>query len=238
MEMNNKLTPPEKLDLIRDKDRPTVRDYIPMIFDEFIELHGDRCYGDDRAIIGGLASIKGTAVTVIAEVKGRNLEENKESNFAMPHPEGYRKALRLAKQAEKFHRPVVCFIDTPGAFCGVEAENRGQGEAIARCIRLRQHPCPLRRSRASSPKGRAFCSIISQTYPKRRKTSMTKEKIARINELAHKSKTTGLTEAEKAEQQALRKEYIEDMKSSLRAQLERTSIKEPDGTIHRVSKKN
>ena len=107
MEMNNKLTPPEKLDLIRDKDRPTVRDYIPMIFDEFIELHGDRCYGDDRAIIGGLASIKGTAVTVIAEVKGRNLEENKESNFAMPHPEGYRKALRLAKQAEKFHRPVV-----------------------------------------------------------------------------------------------------------------------------------
>ena len=101
-----------------------------------------------------------------------------------------------------------------------------------------QHPCPLRRLRASSPKGRAFCSIISHTYPKRRKTSLTKEKIARINELAHKSKTTGLTEAEKAEQQALRKEYIEDMKSSLRAQLERTSIKEPDGTIHRVSKKN
>ena len=134
MEMNNKLTPPEKLDLIRDKKRPTVRDYIPMIFDEFIELHGDRCYGDDRAIIGGLASIKGVAVTLIAEVKGRNLEENKESNFAMPHPEGYRKALRLAKQAEKFHRPVVCFIDTPGAFCGVEAENRGQGEAIARNI--------------------------------------------------------------------------------------------------------
>ena len=134
MEMNNKLPPPEKLDLIRDKDRPTVRDYIPMIFDEFIELHGDRYYGDDRAIIGGLASIKGIAVTVIAEVKGRNLNENKESNFAMPHPEGYRKALRLAKQAEKFHRPVVCFIDTPGAFCGVEAENRGQGEAIARNI--------------------------------------------------------------------------------------------------------
>lgn len=134
MEMNNKLTPPEKLDLIRDKDRPTVRDYIPMIFDEFIELHGDRLYGDDRAIIGGLASIKGIAVTVIAEVKGRNLAENKESNFAMPHPEGYRKALRLAKQAEKFHRPVICFIDTPGAFCGVEAENRGQGEAIARNI--------------------------------------------------------------------------------------------------------
>ena len=88
MEMNNKLPPPEKLDLIRDKDRPTVRDYIPMIFDEFIELHGDRYYGDDRAIIGGLASIKGIAVTVIAEVKGRNLNENKESNFAMPHPEG------------------------------------------------------------------------------------------------------------------------------------------------------
>lgn len=132
--METKLTPPEKLDLIRDIHRPTVRDYIPMIFDEFIELHGDRYYGDDRALIGGLASIKGIAVTVIAEVKGRNLNENKESNFAMPHPEGYRKALRLAKQAEKFHRPVVCFIDTPGAFCGVEAENRGQGEAIARNI--------------------------------------------------------------------------------------------------------
>ena len=90
-----------------------------------------RC-GDDQAILGGIANFRGIPITVIAEVKGRNLEENKRSNFAMPHPEGYRKALRLAKQAEKFHRPVVCFIDTPGAFCGVAAEERGQGEAIAR----------------------------------------------------------------------------------------------------------
>jgi len=132
--MNSKLTPPEKLDLIRDKNRPTVRDYIPMIFDEFIELHGDRYYGDDRALIGGLASVGGMSVTLAAMVKGRDLDENKESNFAMPHPEGYRKALRLAKQAEKFGRPFVALIDTPGAFCGVEAECRGQGEAIARNI--------------------------------------------------------------------------------------------------------
>ena len=128
----NDLTPYERLELIRHKDRPTIKDYIPLIFDEFIEMHGDRYFGDDRAIIGGIASIKGIPVTVIAEVKGRNINENKESNFAMPHPEGYRKALRLAKQAEKFHRPVICFIDTPGAFCGVDAEKRGQGEAIAR----------------------------------------------------------------------------------------------------------
>lgn len=124
----------ERLDLIRNKYRPTVRDYIPLIFDDFFELHGDRYYGDDGAIIGGIGYFKGTPVTVLAQVKGRNLEENKASNFAMPHPEGYRKALRLAKQAEKFHRPVICLIDTPGAFCGIEAEERGQGEAIARNI--------------------------------------------------------------------------------------------------------
>lgn len=134
MEKLNKLTPYERLEVVRHKGRPTVRDYIPLIFDEFIEMHGDRLFGDDRAIIGGIASLNGIPVTVIAQVKGRNLNENKESNFSMPHPEGYRKALRLAKQAEKFKRPVICFIDTPGAFCGVEAEKRGQGEAIARCI--------------------------------------------------------------------------------------------------------
>jgi len=132
MERINKLTPWERMEIIRNKNRPTVRDYIPLIFDEFFECHGDRLYGDDGAIIGGIASINGITCTVIAEVKGRNLNENKSSNFAMPHPEGYRKALRLAKQAEKFHRPVICFIDTPGAFCGVEAEKRGQGEAIAK----------------------------------------------------------------------------------------------------------
>lgn len=122
----------EKQMLVREKNRPTIHDYLPRIFEEFFELHGDRGYGDDGAILGGIARLNGIPVTIIAEVKGRNLEENKRSNFAMPHPEGYRKALRLAKQAEKFHRPIICFIDTPGAFCGVEAEERGQGEAIAR----------------------------------------------------------------------------------------------------------
>ncbi len=128
----NKLLASERLDIVRNKYRPTVRDYIPMIFDDFFEMHGDRLYGDDGAIIGGIGYFNGTPVTVIAQVKGRNIEENKASNFSMPHPEGYRKALRLARQAEKFHRPIICLIDTPGAFCGVEAEERGQGEAIAR----------------------------------------------------------------------------------------------------------
>ena len=134
MEKLNKFTPYERLEIVRQTGRPTVRDYIPLIFDEFIEMHGDRLFGDDGAIMGGIGSISGTPVTVIAEVKGRNINENKECNFAMPHPEGYRKALRLAKQAEKFRRPVICFIDTPGAFCDIEAEKRGQGEAIARNI--------------------------------------------------------------------------------------------------------
>ena len=130
----NILSAAERLELIRCKGRPTIRDYIPEIFEEFIEMHGDRLYGDDHAIMGGIARLNGIPVTIIAEVKGRNIDENKDSNFAMPHPEGYRKALRLAKQAEKFGRPVICFIDTPGAYCGVEAEKRGQGEAIARCL--------------------------------------------------------------------------------------------------------
>ncbi|MDF2566645.1 MAG: accA, partial [Oscillospiraceae bacterium] len=112
--------------------RPTIKDYIPLIFDNFYEMHGDRFFGDDSAIMGGVAKLNGVNVTVIAQVKGKNIEENKKANFAMPHPEGYRKALRLAKQAEKFSRPVICFIDTPGAFCGVAAEERGQGEAIAK----------------------------------------------------------------------------------------------------------
>lgn len=129
-----KLSACERLEIIKHKSRPTVNDYIPLLFSDFFEMHGDRLYGDDAAIIGGVAYFKGTPVTIIAQVKGRNLDENKKSNFSMPHPEGYRKALRLAKQAEKFHRPIICFIDTPGAFCGVEAEKRGQGEAIARNI--------------------------------------------------------------------------------------------------------
>ncbi len=130
--MSEQLTAWERIELIRHKNRPTVNDYIPMIFDEFYEMHGDRCFGDDPAILGGVGKISGIPVTVIGQVKGRTLEENRRANFASPHPEGYRKALRLAKQAEKFHRPVICFIDTPGAFCGIAAEERGQGEAIAR----------------------------------------------------------------------------------------------------------
>ncbi|MBQ9382999.1 MAG: acetyl-CoA carboxylase carboxyltransferase subunit alpha [Ruminiclostridium sp.] len=128
----SELTATQRLAIIREKGRPTVHDYIPALFGNFLELHGDRHYGDDAAIIGGVGTFVGKPVTVIAQVKGRDLEENKRSNFSMPHPEGYRKALRLAKQAEKFHRPVICLVDTPGAFCGVEAEERGQGEAIAR----------------------------------------------------------------------------------------------------------
>ena len=132
--MDEKKTAWERLQLIHTKGRPTIRDYIPLIFTDFYEMHGDRLCGDDKAIIGGIARLDGQPVTIIAEVKGRDINENKACNFAMPHPEGYRKALRLAKQAEKFHRPVICFIDTPGAFCGVAAEERGQGEAIAKNI--------------------------------------------------------------------------------------------------------
>ncbi len=132
--MENTKTAFERLGLIRHKNRPTIMDYIPLIFTDFYEMHGDRLCGDDGAIIGGVARLDGMPVTIIAEVKGRDINENKKCNFAMPHPEGYRKALRLARQAEKFHRPVICFIDTPGAFCGIAAEERGQGEAIARNI--------------------------------------------------------------------------------------------------------
>ena len=118
----------------RKKDRPVGSDYIQALFTDFQEFHGDRLYGDDPAVIGGIARFNGQTVTVIAQEKGSSTKENIERNFAMPKPEGYRKALRLMKQAEKFHRPVICFVDTPGAFCGIEAEERGQGEAIARNI--------------------------------------------------------------------------------------------------------
>ena len=120
--------------LSRKKDRPVGSDYIQALFTNFQEFHGDRLYGDDSAIIGGIASFGDRAVTVIEQEKGRSTRENIQRNFAMPKPDGYRKALRLMKQAEKFHRPVICFVDTPGAFCGIEAEDRGQGEAIARNI--------------------------------------------------------------------------------------------------------
>ncbi len=121
-----------KMELARHRERPTIRDYIPLIFDEYIELHGDRQYADDHAITGGLALFEGRPVTVIGHVKGKNTKENIDANFGMAHPEGYRKALRLMKQAEKFGRPVLCFVDTSGAYCGIGAEERGQGEAIAR----------------------------------------------------------------------------------------------------------
>ncbi|AGF54947.1 MULTISPECIES: acetyl-CoA carboxylase carboxyltransferase subunit alpha [Clostridium] len=124
-------TPWENVEIARHKDRPTGKYYIETIFNDFIEFHGDRSFGDDKSIIGGIASIGDTNVTVIAITKGSNTNENIERNFGMPNPEGYRKALRLMKQAEKFKRPVVCFIDTPGAFPGIGAEERGQGQAIA-----------------------------------------------------------------------------------------------------------
>lgn len=125
------ITPWEKVKLARMPLRPTGMDYIERIFEGFLEMHGDRLYSEDRAIVGGIAFFGDIPVTVIAQQKGRNTKENIARNFSMPHPEGYRKALRLMRQAEKFHRPVICFIDTPGAFCGLGAEERGQGEAIA-----------------------------------------------------------------------------------------------------------
>lgn len=129
---NKEMTAWERVEIARDSKRPTSLDYIEAIFDEFMELHGDRAFRDDGAIVGGLAVLDGQPVTVIGVQKGRNTKDNITRNFGMPSPEGYRKALRLMKQAEKFNRPVINFIDTPGAFCGVEAEERGQGEAIAR----------------------------------------------------------------------------------------------------------
>jgi len=126
------LTPWDRVLLARHQYRPTSKDYIEYICDDFIELKGDRLFRDDKAIIGGIGTINGNVVTIIAQQKGKCLDENIKRNFAMPHPEGYRKALRLMKQAEKFRRPIITLIDTPGAYPGLEAEERGQGEAIAR----------------------------------------------------------------------------------------------------------
>ncbi|MSA01298.1 acetyl-CoA carboxylase carboxyltransferase subunit beta [Lactonifactor sp. BIOML-A3] len=122
----------ERVQIARDAGRPSSLDYIHAVFDEFLELHGDRAFRDDGAIVGGLGLLDGQPVTVIGVQKGKKTKDNIRCNFGMPSPEGYRKALRLMKQAEKFNRPVINFIDTPGAFCGIEAEERGQGEAIAR----------------------------------------------------------------------------------------------------------
>lgn len=128
----SELTAWERVEISRSKERPTTLSYVQQIFDEFLELHGDRAFRDDGAVIGGIAMFSGQPVTVIGQQKGKNVKENIYRNFGMASPEGYRKALRLMKQAEKFGRPVVTFVDTPGAACGIEAEERGQGEAIAR----------------------------------------------------------------------------------------------------------
>lgn len=122
----------KKVSLARMIERPTSLDYIGNIFDSFIEFHGDRYFGDDPSVVGGIALLDGEPVTVVAQQKGNNTKENIKRNFGMPKPEGYRKSLRLMKQADKFDRAIICFVDTPGAFCGMDAEERGQGEAIAR----------------------------------------------------------------------------------------------------------
>ena len=121
----------DRLTAARAKGRATGLQYIQTIFDDFVELHGDRRYGDDRAVVAGIARLCGMPVTVIAHERGGDTKEKVRRNFGMPHPEGYRKALRQMKLAEKFHRPVVCFVDTSGAYCGIGAEERGQGQAIA-----------------------------------------------------------------------------------------------------------
>ncbi|BAB06884.1 acetyl-CoA carboxylase carboxyl transferase subunit alpha [Halalkalibacterium halodurans] len=126
------LKPWQRVQIARHGERPTTLDYIEQLFSDFLEMHGDRLYGDDEAIVAGIAKYKGQPVTVIGHQRGKDTKENIRRNFGMPHPEGYRKALRLMKQAEKFHRPVICFIDTKGAYPGKAAEERGQSEAIAR----------------------------------------------------------------------------------------------------------
>lgn len=126
------MKPWERVQVARHPNRPTTLDYIRCLFTDFMEMHGDRLYGDDDAIVSGLAKFDGVPVTVIGHQRGKDTKENIRRNFGMPHPEGYRKALRLMKQAEKFNRPIVCFIDTKGAYPGKAAEERGQSEAIAR----------------------------------------------------------------------------------------------------------
>ena len=132
--VKEKMSAWERVQISRRNDRPIGTDYIAHLFTDFIEFHGDRYFKDDKAVVSGIARFHGIPVTVIAQEKGRTTKENIECNFGMCSPEGYRKSLRLMKQAEKFNRPVICFVDTPGAFCGIEAEERGQGEAIARNI--------------------------------------------------------------------------------------------------------
>ena len=130
-EIYGSLEPGDKVYLARHPMRPNAKSYIEMLFSDFMEMHGDRLYGDDQSIIGGVGLFHEIPVTIIAQIKGKTLEDNMIHNFGMSHPEGYRKALRLAKQAEKFGRPIITFIDTPGAYPGIGAEERGQASAIA-----------------------------------------------------------------------------------------------------------
>jgi acetyl-CoA carboxylase carboxyl transferase subunit alpha len=129
------LTPWQRVQIARHPERPTTLDYIKALFTDFLELHGDRLFGDDPAIVGGIAKFNGQPVTVIGHQKGKDTKENIARNFGMPHPEGYRKALRLMQQADKFGRPIICFINTTGAYPGIAAEERGQSEAIARNLK-------------------------------------------------------------------------------------------------------
>lgn len=134
-EIYGNLTRWQRVQLARHQERPTTLDLIQALCKDFVELHGDRLFGDDPAIVGGVACFNGIPVTVIGHQKGKDTKENILRNFGMPHPEGYRKALRLMQQAEKFHRPIICFINTQGAYPGMAAEERGQSEAIARNLR-------------------------------------------------------------------------------------------------------
>lgn len=134
LEQETVLTPWDHVELARRPDRPKAQDYIELLFDDFMELHGDRRSLDDPAMLAGIARFHGIPVTILAQSKGKTVEENLRQHFGMPQPEGYRKALRLAKQAEKFHRPVITFVDTPGAYPGKEAEEKGQAQAIAECL--------------------------------------------------------------------------------------------------------
>ncbi len=134
-EIYGNLTPWQKVQLARHPDRPTTLDYIQMMMSDFIELHGDRLFGDDKAIVTGLAKLEGKKLVIVGHQKGRDTRENLERNFGCAHPEGYRKALRIFKLAEKFSLPIVCFIDTPGAYPGIGAEERGQAHSIAENIR-------------------------------------------------------------------------------------------------------
>ncbi len=131
-EVYENLKPWDRVQISRHPERPTTLDYVSYLFEDFFELHGDRVFGDDQAIVGGIARYKGIPVTVIGQQRGKDTKENIQRNFGMPHPEGYRKALRLMKQADKFKRPIVTFIDTKGAYPGKDAEERGQSEAIAK----------------------------------------------------------------------------------------------------------